>query len=69
MAKPKRNVALQSAIFASGKFQRTIAKKAKVDVAKLSHATYGRRALSADEQRRVADVLGMSVEDLFSVAS
>lgn len=67
--KPQRNVALQSAIFASGKYQRIIAKRAKVDVAKLSHAMYGRRELNADEQKRVAQVLGVPVDELFSVAS
>jgi hypothetical protein len=63
--KPSRNVALMSAIFASGEEQRRIAQRARVPAEKLSHAIYGRRELDADEQKRVARVLKRSVADLF----
>lgn len=66
MKKVRRNVALQSAIFASEQEQRTIAKRAKVAPEKLSHAIYGRRQLDDAEQQRIAAVLKRPVAELFA---
>ena len=53
------------AIFASGRAQQDIAREARIEPQKLSHVIYGRRELMPSDQRRVAKVLGYSVEELF----
>lgn len=61
----RRLVALHNAIFADGRDQQTIALKAGVDPAKLSHAIHGRRRLTPKDEKKLARELKRSVEDLF----
>jgi transcriptional regulator with XRE-family HTH domain len=62
---PKPNVGLRTALWLSGLFQQDIAELANINAQKLSHAIYGRRALNADEQYRLANVLRRPVAELF----
>lgn len=62
---PRRLVALKAALFASGKHQQVIAKRARVAPQKLSHALKGRRELDAGERQRLAKVLGIPEQELF----
>lgn len=59
------NLALKFAIFASGRHQQDIARLARLEPQKLSHAIYGRRELMPREQIRLAKVLCRPVEELF----
>lgn len=65
MAKEVLNVALKTAMFATGKKQQRIARLARISEQKLSHALHGRRTLDADERRRLARVLGKPESELF----
>lgn len=68
MPKLIRNVALKTALFASGKRQEAIAKAARLTPQQISHALVGRRALDADERKRLARVLGKSEDELFGAS-
>jgi transcriptional regulator with XRE-family HTH domain len=63
------NVAMKSALFATGKRQDRIAKQARIHPAKLSHVLYGRRELDPDELARLAKVLGKHPSELFDTVS
>lgn len=65
MAETTKNVALKTAIFASGREQQRIAQLARIAPEKLSHVIHGRRALSDDERKRLARVLGKTEDELF----
>lgn len=65
MSKPQPNVALKTAIFASGREQRRIAKLARIAPEKLSHVVRGRRELDDDERARLCRVLGKPEAELF----
>lgn len=65
MKKTPPNVALKSAIFATGKHQKRIASLARIPAEKLSHAIHGRRELDDDERARLARVLGKPESELF----
>lgn len=67
MKKSAPNVALKTAIFASGREQRRIAKMARIAPEKLSHVVHGRRELDDAERARLARVLGKSEAELFPV--
>lgn len=69
MSKPSLNVALKTALFATGKRQQDIAKKARIEPQKLSHAIHGKRELDDDEKCRLARVLGKSEDELFAVSA
>lgn len=68
MSKRFVNVALKSAIFATGKKQQRVARLAGITPQDLSHAIYGRRELSETQRARLAKLLGKSESDLFPVA-
>jgi len=59
------NVALKTAVFATGKRQQRIAKLAGIDPQTLSRAIHGRRDLASDARARLARVLGKSEDELF----
>lgn len=65
MKKPAPNVALKTAIFASGREQQRIAKLARIAPEKLSHVIHGRRELDDKERERLARVLGKPEAELF----
>lgn len=67
MKKPAPNVALKSAIFATGKHQQRIARLARIQPQKLSHVIHGRRELDDAERDRLANVLGKSIGELFPI--
>lgn len=69
MSKQSLNVALKTALFATGKQQQKIAKAARIAPQKLSHVLRGRRELDADERKRLARVLDRSEEELFPMAA
>jgi hypothetical protein len=60
-----KNAALQSAIFLDPRDAQTIAADAGLKPPRLSHAVYGRRTLTKDEQTRVAQVLKRPRRALF----
>jgi transcriptional regulator with XRE-family HTH domain len=66
MQTPKPNTALQIALVLSGLTQRKVARRARVDESRLSGIARGRLLPTATEQRRIARVLNMPVEELFS---
>lgn len=59
------NLALKTAILASGKLQKRIARAARIDETSLSHIVRGRRDATAHERKHLARVLGKSEDDLF----
>ena len=59
------NVALKTAIFASGKHQYEIADQAGIRPAYLSAAVYGRVNLTGRERARLAKILGKPQAELF----
>jgi len=65
MSKHILNVALKTALFATGKRQERIAKAARIAPQKLSHVLRGRRELDEGERKRLARVLGRSEDELF----
>ena len=65
MKKPAPNVALKMALFATGRDQQDLAKRARVSPQKLSHVIHGRREFDAKERERLARVLGKSQDELF----
>lgn len=65
MKKPAPNVALKTALFATGKDQQLIAKRARISPQKLSHVIHGRRDLEPEERERLAKVLGKTQDELF----
>lgn len=65
MRKPLPNVALKTAIFATGHEQQQIAKRARISPQKLSHVIHGRRDLDDRERERLARVLGKTEAELF----
>lgn len=65
MQKRTPNVALKTALFATGKQQQRIARLARIPPQKLSHVIHGNRELDADERGRLARVLGKSEDELF----
>lgn len=65
MDKPTKNVALKTAIFASGREQKRVAKLARIPAEKLSHVIHGRRELDARERKRLARVLDKPESELF----
>lgn len=69
MEKPVLNVALKTALFATGKHQQRVAKAARISPQKLSHVLRGRRVLDDDEKARLAKVLGKSEDELFAVSA
>lgn len=69
MKKPVPNVALKTAIFASGREQQRVAKLARISPQKLSHVIRGRRTLDEAERERIARVLQIPESELFQVAS
>lgn len=62
---PVLNLALKTAILASGKKQKRVAVEAHIDETTLSHIVRGRREPSDDERKRLARVLGRTVDQLF----
>ena len=65
------NVALKTALFATGKKQQDIARLARIAPQALSHAIAGRRDLDAEERKRLIKALSRfgverSIADLFS---
>lgn len=69
MSKTSLNVALKMALFATGKPQQDIAKKARINPQKLSHVIHGNRELDNDERERLSRVLGKSEAELFEVSA
>ncbi len=63
------NVALKTAIFGSGKKQKTVARLARINETKLSHIIRGRRPPSEIERANLAKVLGRPEAELFAEAS
>jgi transcriptional regulator with XRE-family HTH domain len=62
---PFLNLALKTAILASGKPQKRIARDARIDETTLSHIVRGRRDPSPKERQRLAHVLGREESELF----
>lgn len=62
---PHLNLALKTAILASGKLQKQIAREAAIDETTLSHIVRGRLAATTAERRRLARVLAKSEAELF----
>lgn len=61
------NLALKTAILASGKKQGRVARDARLDETALSHIVRGRREATPVEQERLSRVLGRPVPELFPV--
>lgn len=59
------NLALKTAILASGKLQKRIARAARIDETSLSHIVRGRRPATEIERKRLARVLEKTEADLF----
>ena len=60
------NVALKAALFATGRSQRTIARRARMSPVRLSMIVRGHVTASEIEQKRLARVLDMPREALFA---
>lgn len=68
MTKPQMNLALKMAIHASGKWQKRIAKAARLSETRLSLIVNGHDAATEDEQKQLAKVLGKAPHELFPEA-
>lgn len=61
----KLNVALKMAILQSGRTQARIARLARVDHTLLSMIVRGHREATESQKAKLANVLGLSVDELF----
>jgi transcriptional regulator with XRE-family HTH domain len=64
MLKPSPNLALKTAIAATGEYQKQIAKKARIDPQRLSDAVRGRRSLREREIASLERVLGKTATEM-----
>jgi transcriptional regulator with XRE-family HTH domain len=62
---PTLNLALKTAILASGKQQKRIARDTRIDETTLSHIVRGRREATEKEREKLARALGRRIDELF----
>lgn len=63
---PKLNIALKTALIATGKKQKRVAKLVGIQEIQLSKIVRGHRPPSEDERSKLAKFLGMSESELFA---
>lgn len=69
MQDPTLNLALKTAILASGKKQKQVARLARIDETSLSHIVRGRREATESERRALARILHRAEDELFPVVA
>ena len=62
------NLALKTAIVATGQLQHRVARRARIHPQRLSNAIHGRKILNDKERERLSKILGQSEAELFAPA-